>query len=166
MLEEIYQNDSKKFRHTVAKKAKKSIYQQVLYPLLKSQLKLKFEKPSAEIIIDRLQKNYNELIAVADSMQAILDQDPINVKIFDILCVPFDPLHFLMEYKPLLNYCLLAVQTIKRLLKKAGIDELEAERLWSNPQENLAKRQNDLLTTIGQCLYQLPSHETLQVELI
>ena len=59
-----------------------------------------------------------------------------------------------------------AVQTIKRLLKKAGIDEVEAERLWSNPKENLVKQQNDLLIAIGQSLLQLPSHETLQVGLV
>ena len=166
IFEEIYKNDYKKFDHIVSKKGKKSIYQQVLYPLLKSHIKLKFEKPSAEIVRDRLQKCFDVLFSVADAMQTVLDQDRANVKLIHILCVPFDPLHFLMDYKPLLNYCLSAVQTIKRLLKKAGIDEVEAERLWSNPKENLVKQQNDLLIAIGQSLLQLPSHETLQVGLV
>lgn len=164
LLQEAYKNEYKKFEHKNYKKGKKGLYQQILYPMLGSLMKLKCEKPSAEVVKERLQDSFDTLITVANSMQAILDKDPANVKLIDVLCVPFDPVSFLVDHKPVLNYCLLAVDTIKSLLKKSGIDEIEAERLWANLPENFVKRQNDALITLGQSLLQVSSRDTLQVE--
>ena len=147
-----------------AKQAGKGIKEAFFYPMVQIVKRLRRDKPSAEQLTNEVDQILREMEEKEKEMQAILDSTDRDSSCLEkVMNVNCNFVGFLLGVKSTITFALGKANIIQKLVKKSGIPEGDAERLWSNMPRNLAKRMNDQVVMIGQAVRNMNEEEKVNV---
>ena len=162
ILTEIYKKESGYYSHAQAKIAKKGINDNFFKPMLKLFLKLSRQKLDPESLERSILGVYNEELAIADKILQIAEKHS-STFIQDVLAVPFDAIDVMCRMKGYVQFAMKKYEKIIALVKKYGLEEKDAERLWQAPEENIANQYNQEIIQIGKYLVQAGFEEKVRL---
>ena len=145
---EIYKKESKLYSHQQAKIANKGIKKNFFMPMLKLLIGLSRQKLDPVGLEQKILEVYNEELAIEKQILVESDADSIE----RVYQVPFDAIRLMCLMKGYMQFAMRKYNEIIKLVKKAGLSDSDAEKLWQAPEENIANRYNNCIVRIGQLL--------------
>ena len=147
-----------------AKQAGRGIKETFMKPMIQIVKRLRRDKPSAEQLAREVDQILREMEGKEKEMQAILDSTDSETSCLEkVMNVDCNFVGFLLGVKSTITFALGKANVIQKLVKKSGIPEGDAERLWSNMPRNLAKCMNDQVVLIGRAVRAMGEEEKVNV---